>query len=224
MNLETLSFDKSQCTVLCDGERGIQGSTGPMGPPGPVGQIGPEGPIGPMGDKGSQGPAGKIGPRGPVGENSRCSLRAPKWKNLDLLDEEKFPYETTTLKTRKKILLVKSVTNIYGAIRVCETLCGQVFLPKSSEENHQAAQFIAKYRAKYVWLRATDRYQEGIWRDLKFWNFVGYKKWRKFEPNNYEAGEHYGIMGEHGFWNDFFHGETTMYYKPMILCELPDAI
>ena len=53
MNLETLSFDKSQCTVLCDGEQGIQGSTGPMGPPGPVGQIGPEGPIGPMGRVGT---------------------------------------------------------------------------------------------------------------------------------------------------------------------------
>ena len=212
-----------QCSVTCDGEQGpqgIQGSPGASGPEGPIGPQGPVGEMGPIGLRGSTGPRGEKGPPGPIGENTRCSLRTPKWKNLDMLDAEKFSYATTTL----KVLLVKTVSNIYGAIRVCDTVCGQVFLPQSSEENHQAAQFITKQRARYVWLRATDRYQEGIWRDLKFWSFVGYKKWRKAEPNNYKEGEHYGILGQHGFWNDFFHGETNMYYKPMILCELPDAI
>lgn len=203
--IETLSFDKIQCSVSFDGERGppgIQGSTGATGPEGPRGSP------------------------GPVGEQSRCSLRAPKWENLDLLAAENFAYKRITLTSRKKLLLVQSITNIYGATRVCESICGQVFLPKSIDENQQAAEFIATHKGGKVWLRATDRDQEGIWRDIKFWTLVKFKKWRSKEPNNHGSGEHYVVMDQNGNWIDYYHGQKIpdMYYKPKILCELPDAI
>ena len=212
MYIETLSFDKIQCSVSCDGERGPQGIQGPPGIQGPKGTTGSKGPR---------------GSPGPVGEKTRCSLRTPKWENRDLLTAENFSYRMTTLSSRKKLLLVKSVTNIHGATRVCETICGQVFLPKSSEENQQAAKFINTNHVSSVWLRATDRDREGIWRDLQFWTLLKFKKWRRKEPNNSgNYGEYYVVMDVNGNWSDFYHGETisSMYYKPMILCELPDAI
>ena len=204
--LETLSFDKIQCSVSCNGDRGPPGIQGPSGAAGP------------------QGPRGFPGA---VGGQSRCSLRSPKWKNLDLLMAENYSYKTTTLTSGKNLLLVKSSTDIFGATRVCGTICGQVFLPKSIEENQQAAKFISSQKARKVWLRATDRDQDGVWRDLQFWTILEFKKWRKNEPNNHGDGfheEYYVILDHNGNWIDFYRGVKDLYYRPLILCELPDAI
>jgi len=198
---DTLALDKNQCAVTCDGERG------------------PQGEIGPPGIQGLTGPVGRQGPTGP-----RCHFKTPKWINLDLLETENFHYVKTTLESGKQLLFVKHDTNVWGAMRVCEAVCGRLFLPISSEENEQAASFIQTQHVHYVWLRASDKDQEGMWRDLENEMVeVKYTNWGKNEPNDSNS-EEFAILGASGHWNDFFHGETKLYFKVKILCELFSAL
>ena len=159
--------------------------------------------------------------------NSRCSLRYPRWENLDLLEEENFSYTTKLLSSGKKILLADSVVNVYDAMRVCQAVCGRLFLPASSDENQEAAEFITGNGGDYVWLRASDKYEEGVWKDMATLENVTYTNWGPNEPNDY-AGEDYVHMTSDGLWNDWNQsaGVSTASYSVFnkILCELPAAI
>ena len=148
---EKLSLDKDQCAVTCDGERG------------PIGPKGEPGIQGIQGTQGIQGEVGAPGAPGQGGAGSYCSLKSAdaRWENLNFLDKENLTYKKKTLKTGKKVLLIKHATDIYRAKRVCQAICGRVFLPVSSEENQQAAEFITSH-VYQVWIRASDSHTEGF--------------------------------------------------------------
>ena len=228
------------------GEQGVQGVAGAIGAEGPSGPIGPPGLKGESGERGlpgmqgqvgvqgQVGPPGAVGPAGPRGEvvkPSRCALKTDlaDWENLSHLDEENLPYEKTTLKSGKQILLVKHAADIYQAKRICSALCGRIFRPSTSEENQQAAIFIKSVGR--IWLRASDALQEGHWKDLETFEALKFTNWNSGEPNNKDSthgGEHYAILRDDGTWNDVFYGGHNGWWggnyeltTTKILCELP---
>ena len=165
-------------------------------------------------------------------KTSRCSLRSPRWENLDLLEEEGFPYTTKLLKGGKKVLLTDSIVGVHDAMRVCEAVCGKLFLPRSANENQEAADFIRANGATHVWLRTSDRYEEGTWKDLDTLEDIKYTNWSRGDPNNWDGVQDYVVMNKYGRWNDFyqyadnsdvcFSMECLTYVS--ILCELPAKI
>ena len=209
-SLDTLSLDKDQCAVTCDGERG------PIGPQGEPGELGYPGPKGIQGEVGAPGVCG--GPR--------CSLKSPRWENLNFLEEENLPYAETTLNSGKEVLLINFAADIYQAKRICQTICGRVFLPVTSEENQQAAEFISTY-VYHAWIRASDSYTEGVWKDLETLEDLKFTNWGDGEPSDWDVnhgGEDYAILDDNGHWNDYFYGGwwSKAYNKhgSAILCEL----
>ena len=147
--------------------------------------------------------------------------------NLDFLKNENFRYKTTTLTTNKRLLLLHyHKADIYAAKRICESVCGKVFLPVSSEENQQAAEFLSTNGFDSVWIRASDSYQEGIWKDLETLEDMKFTNWGSGEPNDYGSGEDYAILINNGYWIDIsYDGYYEIYYRgynARILCELPN--
>ena len=138
---------------------------------------------------------------------------------MDFLKNENFRYNTTTLTTNKRLLLLHyHIADIYAAKRICESVCGRVFLPVSSEENQQGAEFLSTNGLDFAWIRASDSYQEGIWKDLETLEDMKFTNWGSGEPNDYGSGEDYAILNNNGYWNDIYHH----YYEYYILCELPN--
>ena len=197
--------------VTCDGEQG------PQGEPGEDGTIG---------QPGEAGPPGIPGPPGVPGHAlQRCSLKEPRW-NLGYLKAENIQYETTSLTTHtgKKLLLVKSIADIYAARRVCENVCGKVFLPISSEENQQATEFLIAHSIHFVWIRASDSITEGVWKDFESLEDLNFTNWNSGEPNDLDGthgGEDYAILVNYGYWNDYYFGGWN---EARILCELPSPL
>ena len=143
-------------------------------------------------------------------------MKSPRWENLNFLDKENLPYEKTTLKTGKEVFLIKHAADIYQAKRVCQTICGRVFLPVSSEENQQAAEFITSH-VDEVWIRASDSITEGVWKDFETFEDLKFTNWNDGEPNDDYRGEDYAILEKNGFWNDYPH---SAWGNTRILCEL----
>ena len=218
-------MDNDQCAVTCDGERG---PIGPQGEPGPSGQPGPKGDSGEPGLCGPQ--CSQIEIRGGGGVGPRCELKSrqasTRWGNLNFLDEENFLYRKKTLKTGKKILMITnySVADLFEAKRVCQAICGRVFLPVSNTENKQAAEFMSSYDVYQAWIRASDSYTEGVWKDFETLEDLKFAKWNDGEPNDTDpdhGGEDYAVIINTGFWNDHYHGS---YGHTSILCELPGYV
>ena len=149
---------------------------------------------------------------------SRCSLRSPRWENLDLLEDENFPYTTKLLSSGKKVLLTDSIVSFHDAMRVCQAVCGRIFLPKSKEENQEATEFIKNNGAEFVWLRTSDKYQEGVWTDLETLANLPVTFWGEDQPKQKE--QDYAILARNGWWA----GWTGNADYIMILCELPPKI
>lgn len=207
--LVTLSLDNDQCLVICDGERGPQGEPGKDGATGQPGEAGPPGIPGLPGIPGH--------------DSQRCSLKEPRW-NLNYLMDENLQYGTTSLTSDKKLLLVKISRDIYTAIRVCEIVCGKVFLPASIEENQQAASFLATHSIFRAWIRASDRNEEGVWKDFETLEDIKIANWFSGEPNDNDdphGGEDYAVLIKNGDWNDLYYGG---YGATHILCELPSPL
>ena len=217
---EKLSLDKDQCAVTCDGERG---------------PIGPKGEPGPQGIQGETGAPGAPGLGGVAYDpyemydrvSSHCSMKSvnDRWENLFFLEEEDLPYTTKLLGTGKDILLIRdyNAVDIYEAKRICQAICGRVFLPVSSEENQQAAEFITSH-VDEVWIRASDSITEGVWKDFETLEDLKFAKWNDGEPNDTDpdhGGEDYAVIINTGFWNDHYHGS---YGHTSILCELPGYV
>lgn len=237
------------------------------GPPGYDGLPGLSGPPGLPGPPGPPGPPGlRIHPDSWTTRTSQwCSFKEPRW-NLNYLKNQKLEYKRTTLTTNirsivsesesyshenielkmmelkittvKMLLLVKINVGIYAAKRVCESVCGNVFLPESSEENQQAAKFLSKHDISRAWLRASDRYQEGVWKDFETLEDMKFTNWDSDEPNNYvqeymraidacHGGEDYAILFNSGYWHDVCSGQIywngTYHNGAWILCELPST-
>ena len=217
------------------GEQGVQGEPGAIGAKGPSGPIGQPGLKGESGERGSPGlqgvqgevgPPGAVGPAGPQGDIVKpphCAFKThlAHWENLSYLDEEDLSYEKTTVKYGKQVLLIKYITDIYQAKRICSALCGRVFLPRSSDENQQAATFISSHAVHGVWLRASDSLKERHWRDFETLEPLKFTKWGSGQPDNYDlthGGEPYAKLRNDGTWNDIYYGG---WQKVSILCELP---
>ena len=117
------------------------------------------------------------------------------------------------------------MVSVHDAMRICQAVCGKLFLPTSIEENQEAAQFISyngvsdHIGGNFVWLRATDRYQEGVWQDIETFEDVTFTHWATGEPNDYGNGEHYVVMDGYGLWNDV---HST--HRVMAPCVLPTEI
>ena len=110
---------------------------------------------------------------------------------------------------------------------MCREIGAKVILPVSSAENREVLEFakaflgITKYSG--FWLRISDEYEEGIWRDsFDKSELIGYTHWGKNEPSNSRGVEHYGMMHTYlwqmwngiGSWND---GPSND--KQYIICE-----
>ena len=210
---DTLSLDKDQCAVTCDGERG---------PIGPKGEPGPQGIQGETGAPGAPGLGGVAYDPYEVYDrvSSHCSMKSvnDRWENLFFLEEEDLPYTTKLLGTGKDILLIRdyNAVDIYEAKRICQAICGRVFLPVSSEENQQAAEFIASYSSD-VFLRISDTYTEGVWKDFETFEDLKFTNWDNGEPNDYGNGEDYATLIRNGRWNDCPYNGLSF---TGILCEL----
>ena len=142
---------------------------------------------------------------------------------MDFLNSENFQYETTTITTDKKLLLVKSVADIYAGKRICDSVCGRVFLPISSEENQQAVEILSTHGISQAWLRVSDIYEEGVWKDFETLEDMKFTNWGSNEPNDADeshGGEDYAILINSGYWNDIYYGG----WNTRILCELPNPI
>ena len=88
-----------------------------------------------------------------------CTPQKSEWNNLEFI----IPLVSTmkTLSTGKKVLFIRPKKNYYEAKRICESICGKIFLPKSSQENHEVVSLLNNeaFEGKYwmAWLRASDR-------------------------------------------------------------------
>ena len=160
---------------------------------------------------------------------SHCSLRATNWKNLNHLDQENFLYERTTLTSHKKLLLIKTIADVYGAKKICESVCGRLFLPVSNDENQEATDFLAAHDIKYAWLGASDSNQEGKWRQHETMKNLKFANWGSGEPNNannpqcQQCGEDYAVLKvEDGKWNDYFYGDWDDTVR--VICELEHSV
>jgi len=186
-------------------------------------------PIGPPGPPGLRGHPGRRGEAGLPGISTYCSPWNSDWKNLDIFLSG-IDYVTKTLKSSKKVILVKKKTNFSVAEKVCKSICGKILLPISSAENSEAINFAIKhvgfpkywYHGGNVWIRISDVSEEGIWRDThdqREWH--GFTNWVPTEPNDYKGKEdHATLMNKDGnsivgTWNDV--PETSDNY---IMCEL----
>ena len=107
---------------------------------------------------------------------------------------------------------VKRNVNFDAAVRVCQAIDGNVVLPVSKEENREIVDFIIeKLGDRAVWLRISDEYQEGVWRDtVDQKELKGFTHWVGNEPNNSRGYEHNAIVhatfwkntNGAGSWND----------------------
>ena len=152
-------------------------------------------------------------------------MKEPRW-NLGYLKDENFQYATISLTTDtgKKLLLVKSIADIYAARRVCANVCGKVFLPISSEENQQATEFLIAHSIQFVWIRASDSITEGVWKDFETLEDLNFTNWNSGEPNDLDGthgGEDYAILVNNGYWYDYYFGGWN---RTRILCELPSPL
>lgn len=175
---------------------------------------------------GEQGPQGLPGPPGDSTLRldpetlPQCSLKKPHW-NINYLKKQNLQYETTTLTTDKKVLLVKSYADIYTAKRVCDGVCGTVFLPESFAENQEAAEFLLMQAYRYAWIRASDRNEEGVWKDFETLEDLEFTNWRSGQPDDYDEREDYALLDKgDGDWADVRYGRGGV----SILCELPRAL
>ena len=105
---------------------------------------------------------------------------------------------------------------------------GTVFLPVSSEENQKAADFLSAQGITHAWLRASDSYEEGVWKDFETLEDMTFTNWHPDEPNDGDrthGGEDYAYMRSStygsGYWNDYYYGGWN---KVRILCELPSPL
>ena len=197
---------------------------------------------GPQGEPGKDGAPGKPGEPGPPGVpgnvSQQCSLKEPQW-NFYYLMNQNLPYRRTILTTNKKLLLVKSLVDIYAAKRVCDGVCGRVFLPVSSEENQQVARFLSTHDVSHAWLRASDSYEEGVWKDFETLEDMKFTNWGSGQPDDYVSeeirniddsltGENYAVLFNDGYWNDVSNRITWRNYVnydgAWILCELPNPL
>ena len=124
---------------------------------------------------------------------------------------------------KKLLLLHYHLADIYAAKRICESVCGKIFLPVSSEENQQGAEFLSTNGIFAAWIRASDSYQEGIWKDFETLEDMKFTNWGSNEPNDADeshGGEDYAILINSGYWNDIYYGG----WNTRILCELPNPI
>ena len=110
---------------------------------------------------------------------------------------------------------------------MCREIGAKIILPVSSAENREVFEFakanIGTTGNSGFWLRISDEYEEGKWRDsFDKSELIGFTHWGKGEPNNSRGGEHYGIMhtviwqmwNGTGSWNDA-QGNDKQY----IICE-----
>ena len=140
---------------------------------------------------------------------------------MDFLNSENFQYETTTITTDKKLLLLKSVADIYAGKRICDSVCGRVFLPISSEENQQAVEILSTHGISQAWLRVSDIYEEGVWKDFETLEDMKFTNWGPGEPDDQANqiidahSEDYAVLLDNGYWNGI-----PSNIGAWILCEL----
>ena len=145
----------------------------------------------------------------------------PSWLNIIINDVN---YHQKTLQSSKRIVFIKRDVNFNAAVRVCQTIGGVVILPVTREENREINDFIIEHIGyAAVWLRISDEYQEGTWRDTFDQKEVNFSHWYQGEPNNNGGNEDYAILRTRhwknsngaGSWHDVV--ASRKYY---ILCEL----
>ena len=217
-----------------DGINGKNGAPGEIGPPGRPGDVGPPGVNGLPGNDGvhvQAGPPGPIGPQGTSGAPGVSSICSPWNKQWNYLDSNlsNVVFKEKTLRSSKKIILVKKKVFFNAAVQVCQSICGKVMLPVSSKENQEIAQFIVDNVGRTgAWIRISDITQEGIWRDTYDQSkWVGFTHWITNEPNNSHKNEHNAVINTaywdtcgifwntcSGSWNDV-RGDGSNY----IICE-----
>ena len=91
-----------------------------------------------------------------------CIPWRPEWKNLNA--NAVFKPRMRTFSTGKRILYIRQKKNFTEAKRICNSICGKIFLPISSQENQEAVNLLNEIQSeirnrkyKMIWLRATDR-------------------------------------------------------------------
>ena len=216
----------SHCEVAWPaGPPGSPGVVGPPGPPGPSGPQGEPGNDGEVGPNGEAGPPGLTGPPGPTGRPGEAGipghtlaqfplnveppvlpwearwkmLSHPNWIDNIIADVN---FQQKTLQSSKKIVLIKRTVNFNAAMRICESIGGKVVLPVTNQENKEIAHFIHKHIGeKGVWIRISDEFREGIWKDtFDPTELVTFTHWIGIEPNNAHGVEHHAILHT-TFWN-----------------------
>ena len=216
----------SHCEVACPaGPPGSPGVVGLPGPPGPSGPQGEPGNDGVAGSTGEDGPPGLTGPRGPTGHPGEAGipghtlaqfplnvqpsvlpwearwkmLSHPNWIDNIIADVN---FQQTTLQSSKKIVLIKRKVNFNAAMRICQSIEGKVVLPVTVKETQEILNFILKHVGeKGAWLRISDEYKEGTWKDtFDPTEVVGFTHWFGSEPNNAHGIENNAVLNPY-FWN-----------------------
>ena len=198
------------------------------GKPGEIGPPGLTGPPGPTGYPGEAGIPGHTIAKIPLNTATVPSCEAewkmisnPNWLDFIISDEN---YQQKILQSSKKIVLIKRNVNFNAAVRVCQTIGGNVVLPVSKAENKEIVDFIIeKIGDRAAWLRISDEHQEGVWRDtFDQRELKGFTHWAASEPNNQRGYEHNAVVhvthwkntNGAGSWNDV-RGSNNFF----ILCE-----
>ena len=81
------------------------------------------------------------------------------WKNLEVKSIVRPVMRTFT--TGKQVLFIRRKKHYYEAKDICQSICGDIFLPISREENREAVNLLNDQattgRYMMSWLRASDR-------------------------------------------------------------------
>ena len=222
VNLDSPSLAKySHCENACPA-----GPPGVAGPPGIPGSIGERGPKGDPGLNGLSGPPGKAGPPGQDGVSDESITKSSivpcesRWKFLsmpnwvDHVTANNYPQKT--LQSLKKIVLIKKEVNFNAAQQICDAMGGKLLLPASRSENQEIYDFIIKHlEDKGAWLRISDEYEEGNWKDVADQTKVSFTNWwegkdsNKYQnnavirrPNAFELYRRHNARKDSGPWFD----------------------
>lgn len=110
------------------------------------------------------------------------------------------------------------------AYKFCEQQGGHLITINSDDEQVFISKLISeKATGSYLWLGATDSYEEGNWKWITG-EKITYKNWADSEPNNYNDEDYMSIYKNSGKWNDgmdIYYSDTKAY---SFICEFDENV
>ena len=201
----SIKMAQQSCTQTC-----------PAGPPGPVGQPGLsgkdgspgiDGSPGVKGERGDDGVDGTAGVKGEKGEPG--SIPSPKWCNLG----SKNVITESLLSTNKNIILLKpndGKKTFKEAKKICQRICGAMYFPSTLSENNEVSAIVQKNGNNWIWIRISDKEEEGTWKDPDNKEVLSFTNWNSGQPDNNGGSQSWGYLrSDDGKWGD--DGDTSEY-------------